>query len=70
MPWPEKFRAAIEKGVRDIAGELRKLNAGEKRLLLAILRKLDDCLAPPKKQEKHGPKETTKHTKKSARCNR
>jgi len=31
MPWPEKFRAAIEKGVRDIAGELRKLNPSEKR---------------------------------------
>ena len=40
---PEKFRAAIEKGVRDIAGELRKLNADEKRQLLADLRKLDDC---------------------------
>jgi len=40
---PEKFRAAIEKGVRDIAGELRKLNPDEKRQLLADLRKLDDC---------------------------
>jgi hypothetical protein len=45
MPLPETFRAAIEKGVRDIItnGELRKLNAGEKRQLLADLRKLDDC---------------------------
>jgi hypothetical protein len=44
MPWSEKFRAAIEEGVRDIAdGELHKLNADEKRQLLAILRKLDDC---------------------------
>jgi len=42
-PYPEKFRAAIEKGVRDIAGELRKLNISEKRQLLADLRKLDDC---------------------------
>jgi hypothetical protein len=45
------FRAAIEKRVRDIAdgecdiadGELRKLNAPEKRQLLADLRKRDDC---------------------------
>ena len=43
MPLPEKFRAAIEKGVRDIKGKLDKLNAGEKRLLLAILREHDDC---------------------------
>ena len=43
LPLPEKFRAAIEKGVRDIAGELRKLNPSEKRQLLAILRELDDC---------------------------
>ena len=42
-PWSETFRAAIEEGVRDIAGELRKLNADEKRQLLADLRKLDDC---------------------------
>jgi len=27
LPLPETFRAAIEKGVRDIAGKLRKLNA-------------------------------------------
>ena len=39
----EKFRAAIEKGVRDIAGELRMLLVDEKRQLLANLRKLDDC---------------------------
>ena len=40
---PETFRTAIEKGVRDIAGKLRKLNAPEKRQLLAILRERDDC---------------------------
>ena len=27
-PLPEKFRAAIEEGVRDIKGKLDKLNAG------------------------------------------
>jgi len=43
MALPETFRAAIEEGVRDIADELRKLNADEKRQLLADLRKLDDC---------------------------
>ena len=43
MPLPETFRAAIEKGVRDIAGELRKLNADEQCQLLAILRKHEDC---------------------------
>ena len=45
MPhWPEKFRAAFKKGVHDITGgELRKLNAGEKRQLLADLREHDDC---------------------------
>jgi hypothetical protein len=32
-----------QKGVRDIAGKLRKLNAPEKRQLLAILRERDDC---------------------------
>ena len=42
-PFPETFWAAIEKGVCDIAGKLRKLNAGEKRQLLAILREHDDC---------------------------
>jgi len=42
-PWPEKFRAAFEKGVRDIKGKLCPLNISEKRQLLAILRKLDDC---------------------------
>ena len=41
---PEKFRATIEEGVRDIAdGELHKLNPDEKRQLLAILRERDDC---------------------------
>ena len=50
------FRAEIEKGVRDIAGELRKLNISEKRQLLADLRKLDDCPdgwknIDPKKQQ-------------------
>ena len=42
-PLPEKFRAAIEKGVRGIKGKLDKLDADEKRQLLADLRKLDDC---------------------------
>jgi len=57
MPWPEKFRAAIEEGVRDIAdGELRKLNPYEKRQLLADLRERGDCPAgwkntDPKKQQ-------------------
>jgi len=41
-PFPETFWAAIEKGVRDIAGKLRKLNAPEKRQLLAILREHED----------------------------
>ena len=40
---PEKFRAAIENGVRGIKGKLDKLNAPEKRQLLAILRKRGDC---------------------------
>jgi len=43
LPLPEKFRAEIEKGVRDIKGKLCPLNADEKRRLLAILRKRDDC---------------------------
>ena len=44
MGHPETFRAAIEKGVRDIAdGKLRKLDKSEKQQLLAILRKRDDC---------------------------
>jgi len=57
MLWSETFRAAIEKGVCDIAdGELRKLNAGEKRQLLADLRERDDCPdgwknKTPKKQQ-------------------
>ena len=51
------FRAAIAKGVCDIAdGKLRKLTAHEKRQLLAILRKRGDCpvkwinIAPEKQQ--------------------
>ena len=40
---PENFRAAIEEGVRNIKGKLCPLNADEKRRLLAILRKRDDC---------------------------
>ena len=40
---PEKFRAAIEKGVRNIKGKLDKLNADEKRQLLADLRERGDC---------------------------
>jgi hypothetical protein len=43
LPLPEKFRAAIEEGVRDIAGKLDKLKAPEKRQLLADLRKRGDC---------------------------
>ena len=43
MTLPEKFRAAIEKRVRDINGELHMPNAGERRQLLADLRELDDC---------------------------
>jgi DNA mismatch repair ATPase MutL len=44
MTLPEKFRAAIKKGVHDIQqGELRKLNPVEKRQLLADLRKRGDC---------------------------
>ena len=44
LPLPETFWAAIEKGVCDIAdGELRKLNVPEKRQLLSILRKHEDC---------------------------
>jgi hypothetical protein len=45
MPLPETFWAAIEKGVCDIDtnGKLRKLNISEKRQLLAILRKHEDC---------------------------
>jgi hypothetical protein len=52
------FRAAIEKGVRDIAdGELHKLNISERRQLLAILRERDDCpdgwknIAPEKQRK-------------------
>ena len=44
-PLPEKFRAAIEKGVRNIAGELRTLKLPEKRQLLADLQKRGDCPA-------------------------
>ena len=40
---PEKFRAAIENGVRGIKGKLDKLNISEKRQLLAILREHEDC---------------------------
>jgi len=53
---PEKFRAAIEKGVCNIKGKLCKLNPDEKRQLLAILRERDDCPegwknTDPKKQQ-------------------
>ena len=37
------FRAAIENGVRGIKGKLDKLDADEKRQLLADLREHDDC---------------------------
>jgi hypothetical protein len=40
---PEKFRAAIEKGVRNIKGKLDKLDGPEKRQLLADLRERGDC---------------------------
>jgi len=43
MALSKLFWAAIEKGVCDIAGKLRKLNADEKRQLLAILRERGDC---------------------------
>ena len=44
MTLPEKFRAAIDKGVHDILqGELRKLIAPEKHQLLADLRERGDC---------------------------
>ena len=43
MPLPETFRAAIEKGVRNIKGKLDKLNPDEKRQLLADLRERGDC---------------------------
>jgi hypothetical protein len=43
LPLPEKFRAAIEKGVRNIKGKLCNLNLSEKRQLLADLRKRGDC---------------------------
>ena len=54
---PEKFRAAIEKGVHNILqGELRTLNLSEKRQLLADLRERGDCPegwknTDPKKQQ-------------------
>jgi len=40
---PKLFWSAIDKGVCDIAGKLRKLNAPERRQLLAILREHEDC---------------------------
>ena len=54
MPhWSEKFRAAFKKNVHDILqGELRNLKADEKRQLLAILRKRDDCPPNLKNMEK------------------
>ena len=55
-PLPEKFRAAIEKGVRNIAGELRKLNPDERRQLLAILRKCGDCPDGWKNKKNMAPK--------------
>jgi len=58
-PLSEKFRAAIEKGVRDIAGELRKLNADEKRQLLADLRKRGDCPDGWKNKKNMTPKKQT-----------
>jgi len=55
-PLPEKFRAAIEEGVRDINGELHMPNADEKRRLLADLRKLDDCPDGWKNKKNMAPK--------------
>jgi len=43
LPLPENFRAAIEKGVRNIKGKLCPLNPVEKRQLLADLRERGDC---------------------------
>ena len=59
MTLPEKFRAAIEKGVRNIKGKLDKLNAPEKRQLLADLRKLDDCPDGWKNKKNMTPKKQT-----------
>ena len=56
LPLPEKFRAEIEKGVRDIAGELRKLNPSERRRLLAILREHEDCPDGWKNKKNMAPK--------------
>jgi hypothetical protein len=57
MPLPETFRAAIEKGVHDIAdGELRPLNLPEKRQLLAILRERGDCPEGWKDRKNMAPK--------------
>ena len=56
-PLPEKFRAAIEKNVHDILqGELRNLNADEKRQLLADLRERDDCPDGWKNKKNMAPK--------------
>jgi hypothetical protein len=58
MPLPETFRAAIEKGVRDIItnGELHMSNADKKRRLLAILRKRGDCPDGWKNRKNMAPK--------------
>jgi len=57
-PFPETFWAAVEKGVRDIDtnGELRKLNAPEKRQLLADLREHEDCPEEWKNRKNMTPK--------------
>jgi rubrerythrin len=55
-PLPEKFRAAIEEGVRDIKGKLDKLNADEKRQLLADLREHEDCPDGWKNRKNMAPK--------------
>ena len=59
--WSKLFWAAIDKGVRDIDtnGKLRKLNADEKRQLLAILRERDDCPDGWKNRKNMAPKKQT-----------
>jgi hypothetical protein len=53
---PENFRAAIEKGVRNIKGKLCPLNPVEKRQLLADLRERGDCPDGWKNRKNMAPK--------------
>ena len=59
------FRAAIENGVRGIKGKLDKLDADEKRQLLADLREHDDCPDGWKNTDskKHTPMVCTKQSR-------